>query len=487
MIFYRSSLLSRKGTIEQADVKIPMSDAQASIPRRARLSFPPLFKRSLPIVAATLLSRPLGYIRVALQAWLFGATAAMDAFVIAFSVPSILQVVLLSGPLSGVLVPTLTAYRNDRHVLNHLFNSLFTLCLLVSLVIAGLAFLGAPTLMRIAGPGLAPETRSLATVLFQIMLPMLMMQALLSVCKGVLNTLDHYGAPEYAGVLFNLVFIAAALLLSPRFGIVSLAIGASLGGVAQLLMQFPFLARYGMRYRPQIRFGTALKQMSALAKGAFISAIILPLTTLIDRALASLLFPGAIAALNYGFTLFLLPASLCVVPLSTVLLTDLASLYHEGNVRALRSKTLSGLRWVVCLTAPVALAGAFLAEPLTRLAYEYGRFVASDTLHTSQVVRMYLLGLPFYGAWHLLNRSFYAIQDTMTPALIGLGTLGLNVLGDLLFMQFFSHWGIALARTVATLAAAITLYVLFQCRCMKLIATPQASGSGALDSSDQVG
>lgn len=189
---------------------------------RSFLPLPSLLKRGMPIITATLLSRPLGYVRVAIQAWLFGAAAAMDAFVVAFSVPSILQVVLLSGPLSGVLVPTLTAYRQDRRALNDLFNSVFTLCLMASLAIAGLAAVGTPMLMRLAGPGLDADTRSLATLLFRLMLPMLVMQALLSVCKGTLNTLDHYGAPEYAGAVFNLVIIATALLLSPYLGIVSL-------------------------------------------------------------------------------------------------------------------------------------------------------------------------------------------------------------------------------------------------------------------------
>jgi putative peptidoglycan lipid II flippase len=470
-----------------------MSDSPAHTPRPRlrwprqffRLPLPSLLKRGLPIITATLLSRPLGYVRVAIQAWLFGATAAMDAFVVAFSVPSILQVVLLSGPLSGLLVPTLTAYRHDRRALNDLFNSLFTFCLLVSLAIAGVAAFGAPVLMRLAGPGLAPETRRLATLLFRLMLPMLMMQALLSVCKGGLNTLDHYGPPEYAGAVFNVVIIAAALLLSSSLGIISLAIGASLGGLAQLLMQFPFLARHGVRYRPYFRFAPGLRQMTALAPGAFISTIILPLTSTIDRALASLLFAGAIAALNYAFLLFLLPASLCVVPLSTVLLTDLAGIAHQGDALLLRQRSLSALRLVLLLTLPVALGGVLLAEPLTRLVYEYGRFHAADTLHTSQALRAYLLGLPFYGGTHLLSRSFYAIQDTMTPALVGLGALGLNVLGDLILMQCFSHWGIALARTITMLAAAVTLYVLFQRRCTRLITAQQLSNTGGLDSADQ--
>ena len=468
---------------------MPDSPANTSRPclswsrRFCRWPLPSLIRRGLPIVMATLLSRPLGYVRVAMQAWLFGTTAAVDAFVVAFSVPSILQVVLLSGPLSGVLVPTLTPYRDDRRAFNNLFNSVFTFCLLVSSVIGGLAALGAPALMRLSGPGLAPDTLALTALLFRLMLPMLIMQALLSVCKGALNTLDHYGAPEYAGAVFNVVMIAVMLVLSPSMGIVSLAVGASLGSLVQLVMQWPFLARRGVRYRPRLRFKIDVRQMTLLATGALLSTITTPLTSLIDRALASLLFPGAVAALNYAFLLFLLPASLCVVPLSTVSLTDLASIYHQGDILTLRRRTMSVLWLALLLTVPVALVGTLLAEPLTRLVYEYGRFQAADTLWTAQAIRAYLLGLPFYAGMHLLSRSFYAMQDTMTPALVGLGGLGLNVGCDLVFMQLFSHWGIALARTVALLAMAVVLYILFQRQCARrTTATPPAADGQVLDS-----
>jgi putative peptidoglycan lipid II flippase len=433
-----------------------------------RLRLPVMLRRGFPIIIATLISRPLGYARVAIQAWLFGATAAMDAFILAFAVPSFLQVVLLSGPLSSILVPTLSAQRQDRRGLSELFSSLLTACLLVGLVLGMVAGLTAPSLMRLAGPGLAPDVQALAVLLFRLMLPMLVLQAILSVCKGALNTLDSYGPPEYAGVLFNMVMITVALLLTPYMGIASLALGASLGALAQVGMQFPFLHRCGVVYRPTLRFGTHLRQVVRLAQGAFLGTIVVPLASLIDRALASLLFPGAVAALNYAFLLFMLPASLCVVPLSTVLLTDLADLYQQGRIQTVRRQTLRALRIMLLLTVPTALIGAFLATPLTRLVYEYGRFQASDTFLTAQALRIYLLGLPWYGGMHLLSRCFYATHDTMTPALVGLVTLAVNVAGDLLFMQVFSHWGIALARGVALLISAVTLYVLFQRRCARL-------------------
>lgn len=453
----------------------------------ARLRLPALLRRGMPIVVATLLSRPLGYVRVAIQAWLFGTTAAMDAFVLAFAVPSMLQVVLLTGPLSGVLVPTLTAYTHDRRALNNLFNSLFTLCFGAGVLIAGLAAWGAPWLMRLAGPGLAPEAHRLATLLFQLMLPMLVLQALLSICKGTLNAMDHYGAPEYAGAIFNLVMIAVPLLFASRLGVVSLAVGASLGALLQLLMQLPFLARYNVRYRPRWRCDREVWRMLRLAKGAVLGTVITPLNALIDRALASLLFPGAVAALNYAFLLFLLPASLCVVPLSTVLLTDLAGLYHQGDLAQLRRRAVSALGVMLVLTLPVTVGGLLFAESLTRLVYEYGRFQTADTVLTAQALRAYLLGLPFYGGAHLLHRCFYATHDTLTPAMVSLGTLGLNVVSDVVLMRLCSHWGIALASTVVSLVTTVTLYVLFQRRCTHLAAMQRVTSAPMLDRTGEVG
>jgi putative peptidoglycan lipid II flippase len=417
---------------------------------------------------ATLISRPLGYVRTAIQAWLFGATAAMDAFVLAFSIPSFLQIILLSGPLSSILVPTFSAVRADRDALSRLFSSLFTACLLASLLLGLVAAIAAPMLMHPVGPGLAPDAQALAIFLFRLMLPMLVLQALLSICKGALNALDSYGPPEYAGLVFNLVIIGTALLLSPYLGIASLALGASLGTLAQVAMQFPYLYRYGVRYRPMLHFNTHIKPILALLQWAFLSTMVVTLGAQIDRALASLLFAGAISALYYAFLLFMLPASLAIIPLSTVLLTDLAVIYQQEEMATVRRRVDAALRMMLLLTVPVALAGALLAEPITRLVYEYGHFKTSDTVLTAQALQIFLLGLPFYGGMHMLSRCFYAIHDTKTPAVVGLVALAGNIAGDLLLMRLFSHRGIAMGRLAFWLVSSCALYLLFQQRCRRL-------------------
>ncbi len=433
-----------------------------------RIRFPSLMRRGLPIVMATMISRPLGYLRAVVQAWLFGAAAAMDAFVLAFSVPSFLQVILLSGPLSGVLVPTFSQVRTDRDALSQLFSSLFTACLLASLLIGLLAGIAAPALMYLVGPGLAPDIRDLAVWLFRLMLPMLLLQALLSVCKGALNTLDSYGPPEYAQVAFNLIMISATLLLTPYIGITSLALGASLGALAQVALQFPYLRRHGVRYRPMLHFDAHIKPILTLLQWAFVSTIVTTFGAQIDRALASTLFPGAVSALYYAFLLFMLPASLAVIPLSTVLLTDLAVVYQQGEMAQVRRRVASALRMMLLLTVPVAAVGILLAEPITQLVYERGHFTPEDTMRTAQALQIFLLGLPLYGAMHMLSRCFYAIHDTKTPAIVGCVALVVNIAGDLILMPFFSHRGIAMGRLVFWLVSACALYLQFRRRCRQL-------------------
>jgi putative peptidoglycan lipid II flippase len=437
-------------------------------PLTGRIRFPSLMRRGMPIVMATLISRPLGYARTAIQAWLFGATAAMDAFVLAFSVPSFLQIILLSGPLSSVLVPTFSAVRADRDALSRLFSSLLTACLLASLLLGLIAAIAAPALMQPIGPGLAPDIQALAVFLFRLMLPMLVLQALLSICKGALNAMDSYGPPEYAGLVFNLVIIGTALVLSPYLGISSLALGASLGTLAQVAMQFPYLYRHGVCYRPMIHFHAHIKPLLALLQWAFLSTTVVTLGAQIDRALASLLFAGAISALYYAFLLFMLPASLAIIPLSTVLLTDLAVVYQQGDLVGVQRRVTAALRMMLLLTVPVMLVGILLAEPITRLVYEYGRFKTSDTMLTAQALQIFMLGLPFYGGMHMLSRCFYAIHDTKTPAVVGLVALAANVAGDLVLMRCFSHQGIAMGRLAFWLVSSLLLYLLFQQRCRRL-------------------
>lgn len=420
-------------------------------------------RKGLPILLATLISRPLGFIREAVQAAMFGASRLTDAFLVAYNVPEMMQTLFFSGVLSNFFVPIITRYRRDLNELSAVFSVAFNGALLVACVLAGVCYFGAPEIITVAAPGLSGADRDLTIFLFRLMLPMLVLHCLLAVMKGTLNSIDHYAMPEYAGVFFNVIMIACAVTLAGSLGITSLAIGVILGSVVQLLVQIPMLIRKGIRYQPLLGFShPALREMRGLVVGALVSTAVVPVNAFIARAMASSLPEGSISALAYAFRVFILPVSLFAVPVYTVLLTDLSTAQHQGEQQRFKAQAAAGLSLLFAVALPATAVLIALAVPITRLLYERGHFTAEDTILTSQALMAYGVGTLAYGTSQIMVRLFNATKDTSTPAWIGAGSILLSAAGNWLFMGIWGHWGIALVTSLVSFVNTIVLYLVFR-------------------------
>ncbi len=438
----------------------PAPDQQPPDPTRSRLA-----RKGRPIIIATLLSRPLGFLREAVQAALFGASRLTDAFLVAYNVPEMMQTLFFSGALSNFFVPVLTRYRAKPDELSTIFSLALNGAVLLAVLLAGGCYVFASSLMTVAAPGLAGDDHALAVFLFRLMLPMLVLHCLLAVMKGTLNSLDHYAMPEYAGVFFNLVMIGCALALAPTYGITSLAIGVVAGSSLQVLLQLPTLWRCGLRYRPTLAFShPALREMGGLALGAFIATAVVPLNAFVARALASTLAEGSISALAYAFRVFLLPVSLVAVPVYTVLLTELSSAHNQGRLATFKKQAEAGLSLLFAVALPATAVLVALALPITRLLYERGQFAPEDAAMTSQALRAYGVGILAYGTSQVMVRLFNATKNTRTPAWVGVGSVGLHAVGCWLLMQVWGHWGIALVTSLVSYLNTGVLYVIFRRR-----------------------
>jgi putative peptidoglycan lipid II flippase len=424
-----------------------------------------LARKGLPILIATLISRPLGFIREAAQAALFGASRLTDAFLVAYNVPEMIQTLFFSGALSSFFVPVVTQYREDKDALSTVFSVGLNIALIVALLVGGGCYLAATQMMFLAAPGITGPDHELAVFLFRFMLPMLVLHCLLAVMKGALNSVDHYAMPEYAGIFFNLVLIVSAVTLSGSFGITSLAIGVVGGSVVQLALQIPALTRNGIRYRPWCGFShPALLEMRGLVFGAIVATAVVPINAFVDRAMASALPAGSISALAYAFRVFLLPVSLFAVPIYTVLLTDLSTAHQQGRQDTFKDQAAAGLSLLFAVALPATAVLIALATPITRLLYERGQFTATDAQMTGQALAAFSVGLLAYGTSQVMVRLFNAVKDTSTPAWVGLGSIALNAGGDWLLMQFWGHWGIALVTSIVSYVNTSVLYVIFRRR-----------------------
>ena len=213
-----------------------------------------LFKAAFSVSAFTLLSRVTGLVRDSIGASLFGTSAMMDAFQIAFRIPNLLRRFFAEGAFSQAFVPLLAASRAEHgdEATRTLIDATATVMAWVLVVVSALGIVAAPVLVWLLASGFEPDTTAASVLMTRVMFPYIGFMSMVALCSGVLNSWRRFAVPAFTPVLLNLSVIGAALALVPVFRargiepVYALAVGVMVGGVLQLAFQLPALARLGV-------------------------------------------------------------------------------------------------------------------------------------------------------------------------------------------------------------------------------------------------
>jgi putative peptidoglycan lipid II flippase len=411
-----------------------------------------LLKALATVSSMTLISRILGFVRDLVIARIFGAGLATDAFFVAFKLPNLLRRLFAEGAFSQAFVPILAEYKNRRgeaqarllvdHVAAFLALALFVVTLI--------GVLAAPAIIYVTAPGFAqtPGKFDLTVDLLRVTFPYIFFISLTAFAGGILNTYSRFSVPAVTPALLNVSFIAFALWGAPHFDppVKALAWAVLAGGVAQLALQAPALARIGMlpRFRPDFRDEGVWRILKLMAP-AVLGVSIAQVSLVINVIFASFLATGSVSWLYYADRLMEFPIGLLGVALGTILLPSLAR-HHADRLPDQYSGLLDwGLRLTLLLAVPAAVALALLAVPLVATLFHYGEFGAADVKATQQAVIAYSVGLIGLVMVKVLAPGFYARQDIRTPVRIAIATLALTQLMNLAFVWSLKHVGLALA------------------------------------------
>ncbi len=409
------------------------------------------------------MSRPLGYVREAVQAYLFGATLLVDAFVISFNFPEMIQTLFFSGATSAFLIPVCSRYLEDREEFSKIYSLFMNVAIIITALVSIVLLLASGPVMQLIAPGFSPQGRYVARYLFIIMIPVIPLHAMLSVMKAFLNAKENFAAPELSGIIWNLIFILAALTMSGTIGIYSLAVGVTLGAVAQVLLQIPYLRSLGIHYEMRLPLDhPSLNQAKRLFTGALIATSVVPINSFVGRIIASYLPAGEVASLAYAFRIFILPFSLFAVPTYTVLFSKLSRLYHEEDWQGIHAHVDSSLVLVCITLIPSTIFLCLEGDVLVKLLYQRGAFATKDTLMTYRALSGYSLGLIFYALSISFVRIFNARHDMKTPAIVGLTSIGLNAILAYLLMMPLGNLGVALATSIVSFYNFSVLYLLYK-------------------------
>jgi putative peptidoglycan lipid II flippase len=432
-----------------------------------------LLRAASTVSLLTLASRITGLGRELLIATSFGASASTDAFNVAFRIPNLLRRLFAEGAFSQAFVPILAATRaSEGEAATHqLVSAVATVLLWALALVSVIGVAMAPVLVWLMASGLQEFDQ--AVVMTRVMFPYIAFMSLVALAAGVLQTWKRFAVPAATPVLLNLSVMLAAWLLGPWFQrhgiepVYALAAGVMLGGVLQLAVQWPALRAIGGLPRIGLTWsalrvamqhpgvGRILRQMAPALLGVSVAQ----LSLLINTQIASHVAVGAVSWLTYADRLMEFPTALLGVALGVVLLPQLSAAQASGDEAAYSSHLDWGLRLVLLLALPCAVALLVFPKPMVSVLYHYGQFSERDVQQTVRALMGYGVGLIGLIGVKVLAPGFYARQDIRTPVKIAIVVLILTQLMNLLFVPRLGHAGLALSIGLGALINAAWLLI----------------------------
>lgn len=417
----------------------------------------------------TLISRIAGLGRESVFAYLFGAGFATDAYQVAFRIPNLLRDLFAESALSAAFVPTFIdnlANQERKQVwrfASNIFNTMFVFLGLLSVV--GIIF--APQIVKLIayGFGTTPGKQELTIALTRIMFPFILFVALAAWAMGILNSFKHFFIPAIAPAFFNIFSIVVPVLSYKYFTghgmepILGMAYGVTIGAIFQLAVQIPLLYKQGFQYHFYLNLkDRQLRRVFFLWIPTILGFASYQINFAVNTFLVTFLAERSITYLNYAYRVMHLPAGLFGVAIGSVAIAEFSSRVAQDTMPALKERLSHALRLVSLLTMPIATLFLVLAIPICRVIYERGKFTPEDTLFTARALMLYAPGIFAAAGVRSVAACFYALKDTKTPALVGLGVVIINFIINRSLMYVIGFLTFPLATS---LCAFVNFGVLF--------------------------
>jgi putative peptidoglycan lipid II flippase len=429
--------------------------------------------RSAGIVAlGTLVSRVLGAGRDMVIAATFPVLAT-DAFFVAFTIPNALRGLLADGAVSSAFLPVYSEVRAKEgdEPAKRFYAALSGAMLVILAIVSVLGVVFAPAFATAYAHGYADDPALFAdtVTLTRIVFPYIFFMGAAALGTGVLNAHRKFAVPALAPALLNVALIAAPFVLvvpAVSLGlppIASLAIAALIGGLLQMIAQWPALARIGLLQRPRFdmsdpRVRKALGLLGPLALGLGIYQI----NVMLARLLTSYLPEGAQSYLYYGQRLVEIPQGMFALAIASAALPTLADLRNRGETQELIRVFAYALRSSLFVGVPATVLLAVLAEPTVSALFQRGAFDRADAIETARSLAWQGAGVWAIACVRVVVPVFYAHNDTKTPLVGSALNLATFVSLGLLLRGSMGHVGIAVAISAAGVVQLGVLLVLLR-------------------------
>jgi putative peptidoglycan lipid II flippase len=417
-------------------------------------------KTAFIIMLLTMLSKILGFSREVFLAYFYGASNISDAFLISWTIPGVIFSLLGIG-ISTSFIPLYSKVQKNEGIKSSIsfMNNVLSLLVCISMLIAILVFLFAPSIVRVFAPGFGDQTYDLAVAFTKISVIGIFFSAFIYIFIGFLQINNNFVVPALVGIPFNLITIIF-IALSARINVFLLIIGGAVARISELLFLIPFAKKHEYKFKLKISLDDKyLKEMIFLSLPVIMGVSVNHINVLIDRNIASRISIGGISALNYSSRLNSFVQGIFVMSIATVMYPLISKMATENNMVGLKKTISEAIRSINLLVIPATIGSMVFAEPVVKLLFGRGEFDSQAVIMTSYSLFFYSIGMVGFGLREILSRAFYSVQDTKTPMRNAVLGMILNIILNIILSKFLGIGGLALATSISALFTTSLLFI----------------------------
>ena len=385
---------------------------------------------TLILALSNILSKVLALGRDALLASIGGVSAEVDAYNIAFIIPDLINHFLGAGLMSITLIPLLINHVNQKifsEKLSEIFLPMVTLVTLVSVS----TFIFVPELLPYAVKDISLHSAETISLVHRYTRILIFGQVFYLIGSFFLASQYAHKAfvfPALAPLIYNASIILGGYIGSFRGSLEGFCWGA-LGGMALGSCILQVYGGFKVRVRiywPKVWFSPLFKKYLWLTL-----PFILGMAATFSNEFVYRYFggeqTGSVASLGFGLRIMMALVGVFGGAVGIASYPFLSKLVKDGQIHKVHDLIIGTLEKIITLLTPIIILLFFWAEPVVNLYLGSGAFNQDHVKQVASFLQIYLgAALPMSMAI-LVNRCFFAQQNTWLPSLLSFFAFALTM------------------------------------------------------------
>ena len=296
-----------------------------------------ILKSSAIIIVLVIIFKVLGFIKQAVIAAYFGASASTDVYFIAYGFSVGVSEAIVKA-ISLILISLYTKIRiqKGKDEANKLISGIFELLIPLSIIMILLICTFAPQISKLLAPSLAPELYTMLISFIRILSVAFLFISIELICTSVLESHKKFIATKLQSFIYSVIVILACIYASKYVGINTLIIAHYVSNIIFITILVIMVKRYFKFIFVNPFKNNNIKELSIKIVPLIIGNSIIQINQMVDKAIASGLGEGYTSALAYSQVLEQFVTNILIVNIGNIMLSYFSSYIAENNLEKVK-------------------------------------------------------------------------------------------------------------------------------------------------------